>query len=126
VVFPKADPRARDERSRVARELAAGATPASLGLRSTAANVNRERIDREFGPTVADQIVRLAPSTWHELETGDRWILVKLVRVRGGLPPPDELHERLLAAVRGEAQKKALDEVTRAIAERWRFEERAE
>ena len=125
VAFPKADPGAKEARSKAERELKAGATPASLGLRSTVANVNRERIEQDFGPEVAEKVVRLPPAEWHELETGDRLLLVKLVRIQGGLPEPQELHTRLVAGWTGEMQDKATKEATRAIVERYRFEEKS-
>jgi hypothetical protein len=123
VAFPKAEPGAKEARAKAERQLEAGATPASLGLRSTVANVNRERIDKEFGTEVAEKVVRLPPAAWHELETGDRLLLVKLVRVQGGLPEPQELHARLVAGWTGEMQEKATKAATRVITERYRFEE---
>lgn len=126
VVFPKARPGAHDERAKSARQLAAGATPASLGLRSTAANVDRARIERELGPGLADQIRQLPVGSWHELETGDRLLLVKLIRIHGGLPEASELRPRLVAGWKAEAAQRAIAQGTRAIAERYRFEEAAE
>jgi hypothetical protein len=123
VAFPKGEPEAREKRAKYAEQLARGATPTSLGLPSTAANVNRERIERELGAEVADKVVHLPPAEWHELETGDRLLLVKLIRIQGGLPPPEELHARLVAGWKGAMQQKAMAEATRAIAERYRFEE---
>jgi hypothetical protein len=126
VAFPKGEPNAQEVRSKYERQLLAGATPASLGLRSTVANVNRQRIEQEFGPAVAEQIVQLQPSQWRELETGERLLLVKLIRIQGGLPPPEELHARLVAGFQGELQQKAISEATQAIAGRYHFEEKAE
>lgn len=123
VSFPKSDPGAEDARAKAERQLKAGATPASLGLRSTAANVDRARIDQEFGREVADEIVHLPPLQWTELRTGDRLLLVKLLAIRGGLPPPPELHARLLAAFKLEAARSAAAEATRRIADRYRVEE---
>lgn len=123
VAFPKGQPGAKEERDKFARQLSAGATPASLGLRSTAANVNRERIEREFGADVAKKVIVLPPSQWHELETADRLLLVKLLRIQGGLPEPQVLHERLVAGFKGAMQAQALAEATRKISERYRFEE---
>ncbi len=123
IVFPKGEAGAEQKRAQAERRLAAGATIASLGLRSTAANVTRDRIAQEFGPAVADQICRLPIGQWHELETGDRLLLVKMIGVQGGLPPPDVLHARLLAAWKGALEAKATAEATRAIAGRYRFEE---
>lgn len=125
VAFPKGQPGAKEEQAKRARELEAGATPASLGLRSTVANVNRERIEREFGKDVAQKLISLPPLQWRELETADRLLLVKLVRIQGGLPEPQVLHERLVAAWKAAKQQQALAEATRRIAERYRFEEQS-
>jgi hypothetical protein len=125
VAFPKGQPGAKEARAKWAQKLETGATPASLGLRSTVANVNRERIEREFGAEVAAKIIVLPPSQWHELESADRLLLVKLVRIQGGLPEPQVLHERLVAGWKGAKQQKALAEATRKIAERYRFEEKS-
>lgn len=123
VAFPKADPKAPEERAKALQQLAAGGTPDSLGLRSTAANVDRARIELTLGADTAEKVVRLPPGAWHELETADRLLLVKLIRVLGGLPEPQMLRERLIAGWKGEAQQKVLTEATRAIVDRYRFEE---
>jgi len=123
IVFPKGEPGAERARTKAVRELKSGATPASLGLRSVAANVDRARIEREFGPKVADDIIRLPVGQWHELETGDRHLLVKMIRVQGGLPAPEELHARLVAAWKGEREQQAAVQTARAIAARYRFDE---
>ncbi len=125
VVFPKGEPGAAANRAKVEGQLRAGATPASLGLRSTAANVDRERIEQTFGPEAADKIVHLPLGQWQELETSDRLVLVKLTGVSGGLPPPEALHARLVAAYKGEKQQQAVEKATRAIAARYRFEEKS-
>jgi hypothetical protein len=126
VAFPKGQPGAQADRENAERQLVAGATPASLGLRSTVANVDRKRIEQEFGPEVAAKLVQLPRSQWHELETGDRLLLVKLIGVQGGLPPAEELRARLVAGWKGAAQQKAVAEITRAIKESYRFEEKSE
>jgi hypothetical protein len=123
VAFPKSEPGARQTRARAESRLMAGATTASLGLRSTAANVTRDRIEKDLGPAAAAQICRLPPGQWHELETPDSLLLVKVLAVRGGLPPPDVLHARLVAAWKGEMEQKALAQGASAIAGRYRFEE---
>jgi hypothetical protein len=125
VSFPKAEPGAEAARAKAERQLTAGATPASLGLRSTAANVDRERIDQELGREVAEKIVHLPPSRWTALETGDRLLLVNLIRIQGGPPPPAELHARLLAVFKAAQAEKAAAEATRRIAERYHVEEKA-
>jgi PPIC-type PPIASE domain len=123
VAFPKQSPMGERERAKAKQQLSAGATPAALGLRSTAANVDRARIEQELGPGAAEQIARLPPGQWQELETRDRWLLVKLIRVHGGLPSAEQLHARLVAGWKGEVAQKALAEATRRVAERYRVEE---
>ncbi|HTQ02850.1 MAG TPA: peptidylprolyl isomerase [Polyangiaceae bacterium] len=125
VAFPKSDADAERERAKVEAELAAGASPASLKLRTTGANVDRTRIEQEFGPSVADAICRLPLGQWRELETNDRLLLVQMIAVRGGLPPPDVLHAELVAAWKGEKERAAVARATQAIAARYRFEEKS-
>jgi hypothetical protein len=125
VAFPKAEPGAEEARAKYERQLSAGATPASLGLRSTAANVDRARIEQTFGAEVAEKIAHLPPAQWQKLETADRLLLVKLIRIQGGLPEPAELRARLIAGWKGVKQQQATAEATRMIAERYRFEETA-
>jgi hypothetical protein len=123
VEFPKQEPRAQQERAQYEPRLAAGATPASLGLRSVAANVNRDRIVQEFGAETAEKICRLPVGQWHELETNDRWLLVKLTRIQGGLPEPEVLRPQLVAGWKGAMIEKAVARATHGILERYRFEE---
>jgi hypothetical protein len=125
VVFPKAEPDAAANRAKVEGRLRAGATPASLGLRSTAANVNRERIEQTFGPEAADKIIHLPRGAWQELETNDRLLLVELTAASGGLPPPEALHALLVAGWKGEEQQQAVAKAARAISARYRFEDKA-
>jgi len=105
--------------------LAEGATPASLGLRSTAANVNRERIEQEFGSEVAEKIRQLPTGQWQELETGDRLLLVRLIRIQGGLAPLAVLHQQLLAGFQAALGQKALEQATQAVVRRYHFEEKS-
>ncbi len=123
VEFAKSDPNAERERAKCESELRTGATPASLGLHSTVANVSRERIEQEFGSEVADKICHLPMEQWQELETNDRLLVVKLSSTHGGLLPPDVLHARLVASVKSEREQKALAQATQEIAKQYRFEE---
>ena len=125
VVFPKQEPGSEQLRAKSERQLAAGATPASLGLRSTVANVNRERIEQEFGPTVAGEIRKLPLGQWHELETNDRLLLVKMNGIQGGLAPPALLHEQLLAGWKGSQAQKVMAQAAASVTRRYRFEEKS-
>jgi hypothetical protein len=123
VVLPKS---ARATPSGYLTQLRAGATPASLGLRSTAANVDRERIEQTFGRDVAEKITHLPLGQWQEIEDRDQWLLVELIAVRGGLPPAEGLRAQLTAAIMGERQEQAVAKALRGIAERYRFEHRSQ
>ena len=125
VVFPKTEAGAEQERAKYERSLKAGATTASLGLHSTAAKVNRERIEQQFGREAADKICHLPIGQWQEIETNDRLLLVKMIEVQGGLPEPNELHARLLAGWQGVMGQKSMAQATHGIANRYRFEEPA-
>ena len=125
VAFPKTVPGAGSERAKYEPQLRAGATPASLGLRSTVGNVTRDRIEEELGRQVAEAITHLPRGQWQELDAGGRLLLVKLIDVRGGLPPADALHAQLVAAVKSEREQAAVAEAVGAIAARYRFEEKS-
>jgi hypothetical protein len=125
VVFPKSEPGAEQRRAKYLPQLAAGATPSSLGLRSTVANVNRERIEQEFGAAVADQIRSLPAGQWRELETNDRLLLVKLNAIQGGLAAPAVLHDQLLAGFQAERAQKVVEQATEVVLRRYRFEEKS-
>jgi len=125
VVFPKQEPGAEQQRAKVEPRLVAGATTASLGLRSTVANVDRKRIEQEFGAAVADQIPRLPVGQWRELETSDRLLLVKLNGTQGGLAPAPVLHEQLLAGWKQAEGQRVIEKATEAIVKRYRIEDKS-
>jgi len=122
-VFSKSESNAEEERATYEQQLNDGATPAALELRSTAANVDRKRIEREFGPKVADAICQIAPGKWHELETENRLLLVRMIRIHGGLPTPKVLRARLIASWKAEEEHKSAERAARKIADRYHFEE---
>lgn len=124
VTLAKSQERER-ERERLLAALQSGATPESLGLRHTAANVVSERIAQELGPAAAETIPRLALGRWEALEASGSWLLVRVNRVEGGLPPPDQLREQLLAAWKAERRARDLVDASRRVVESYRFEEPA-
>jgi peptidyl-prolyl cis-trans isomerase C len=124
VVFPKQESGAEQRRAEYERKLAAGATPASLGLRSTVANVNRERMEQEFGPAVAEQIRSMPTGQWRELETNDRLLLVKLNGTQGGLAAPAVLREQLLAGWKASMGQKIMEQAAGAVTRRYRIEDK--
>ena len=125
VVFPKQQPGAMQLRAKYERQLSAGATPAALALRSTVANVNRERMEQEFGAEVADRIRSLPAGQWHEFETDDRLLLVKLNGIQGGLATPAVLHEQLLAGWKASRAQQIVEQATEVVTRRYRFQDQA-
>jgi hypothetical protein len=125
VAFDKRDPLAPAQRAQYQKKLFAGATPESLGLRTTAANVSRERIQQDLGPGIAEKIGHLPLGQWVELETPDRLLLVKLIRIQGGLPDAASLKAQLTGLWKAEQAQKAVNEGAKALAARYRFEEKS-
>ena len=126
IAFRKQAPGAADEGEKYERLLNAGATPESLALRSMSANSNRERLEQTFGAEAATQIRELPPGPWKRLDASDRLLLVRVVRIHGGLPEPSVLRARLIAGVNAAATQHELAERTQAIVEKYRFEEQHE
>ena len=124
-VFPNNGPAAEQQRAKYERALKAGLTPAALGLRTVAANVTRDRIEQEFGPDLANRICGLPIGEWQPLESDKSLLLVRMIRIEGGLPGPELLHERLVAGWKGDMQQKAVERASQAIEARYRFEERS-
>ncbi len=125
VVFPKTGPGAEQQREKYERALKAGATPPSLGLRTVAANVRRERIEQDFGPEVARRICALPIGEWQPLENDKSLLLVRMIRIEGGMPSRDALRDRLVVDRRLALQQKAAERAAQSITARYRFEERS-
>lgn len=124
VTLPKSQATTAQQRKAYLEKLATGAKPSELGLRSTAANVDRQRIEQDLGPGLADRIRDLPLGQWRELETTDSWLLVRLIRVQGGLPDPETLRAQLLGGFKAELAQKALLQASEAVEQRYRFEEK--
>jgi hypothetical protein len=124
-VFPKNAPAAEQQRERYERALRAGATPAKLGLRTVAANVRRERIEEEFGAELAKRICSLPVGDWHPLENQNNLVLVRMIRIEGGLPGHVALRDRLVMDWKSTMQQKAVDRAAQAIEARYRFREQS-
>ncbi len=125
VVFPKIGSAAEQQRAKYERALRGGATPTSLGLRTVAANVRRERIEQEFGPDLAKRICDLPVGEWQSLDNQNSLLLVRMIRIEGGLPSPEALHEQLVMDWKSTSQQEAVERAAQAIKARYRFEERS-
>jgi len=124
ITFPKGDPDAERKRAKYERELNRGASPTSLHLRTSAANVSRERIQEEFGSEVASKVCGLPVGEWHPFETQNTLLLVRMIHIEGGLPQPEVLRERLIMDWKSTMQRQAVERATQAIAGHYRFQER--
>jgi len=124
VTFDKRDPRASEQRAQYQKKLVAGATTASLGLRSTVANVDRARIEHDLGPGLAQKIGQLPAGQWTELETAEHLLLVKMIRVQGGLPDAATLTEQLTGAWKAEQAQKSVSQAAQVVAESYHFDEK--
>jgi hypothetical protein len=125
IAFPKTGPGAEQQREKYERALKAGATPTSLGLRTVAANVRRERIEQDFGPEVAKRIGALPVGEWQPLENDKTLLLVRMIRIEGGMPSRDVLRDRLVLDRKLALQQKAVEHASQSITARYRFEERS-
>jgi hypothetical protein len=123
--FPRTEPNAEQQRSKYERALKAGATPAALGLRTVAAKVARQRIENDLGAALAEQICKLPIGEWHSLQDDKNLVLVRMIRIEGGLPDRDVLRERLVMSWKAEMQGRAVERAAQSIAARYRFEEQA-
>ena len=123
-VFPRSDPAAEKQREQRARALNAGATPASLDLRTVVAKVERDGIEAELGKEAAAGIVALTIGTWRLFENTQRLILARMIGIEGGLPAPAALRERLLVDCKMAMQQQAVQRAVDTIVDRYRFEER--
>src|SRR4029079_15610264 len=97
VAFPRSDPAAEQQRSTYQRALADGADPRTLGRPIVGGDLTRDALAARFGPAVSESISSLPLATWKALETGDSLLLVRVNRIGGGAPRPDELRPILTA-----------------------------
>ena len=125
VVVAKSDPEAEPRCDEYEQALNAGTSPAALGLRTVAAKVGKKRIEAELGTKLADQIAGLKVGRWHSLEDKDRWVLVRVTRVEGGLPNAEVLRPRLVTDWKAKRQEEAVERAVQAIVDRYRFEEKS-
>jgi hypothetical protein len=122
-IFPKSAPDAAKQPGKYERALNAGATPATLGLRTVAAKVRRERIEQEFGPELAKRICDLPVGGWHSLEGEDRLLLVRMIQIEGGLPNVAVVRDRLVMDWKAAIRRKAVEQATQVNVARYRFKE---
>lgn len=124
IVFEGKDQSAQQKREQSQRALTAGATPASLGLRTVAAKITRERIERDFGRELADRIIGLAPGTWQALPATESLLLLRMIGIEGGLPSREQVRERLVNDWQAALKQAAVERKAQALLGHYRFEER--
>jgi len=123
VRFAKTEPAAASARERYARALAAGVAPASLGRPVVGGDLTADLLSERLGPELAAAVTHLAPGAWTPFEDRDALLLVRLIRVAGGLPPEEELRVRLVADWTYDERQRAVDAAVAAIVHRYRFED---
>ncbi|XXX80870.1 peptidylprolyl isomerase [Sorangium sp. So ce134] len=124
VAFPKSDPAAEEQRSKVRLALADGADPRTLGRPIVGGNLTRDDLAAKFGPAVSESIGSSPVATWQTLETGDGLLLVRVNRIDGGLPSREEIRKMLAADWVAAMKKRAADDFVESVLARYRFEKK--
>ncbi|WP_437602559.1 hypothetical protein WMF28_13190 [Sorangium sp. So ce590] len=124
VAFPKSDPAAETQRSKVRLALADGADPRTLGRPIVGGNLTRDKLAAKFGPAVSESICNLPLTTWQALEIEDSLLLVRVNRIDGGLPSREALRPTLAADWVAARKKQAVDDFVESVVARYRFEEK--
>jgi hypothetical protein len=122
--FSKAQASANQERAANEEKLKGGVDARSLGRPHFGARLTLEEVGDRLGAQVSSQVATLALGQWHESESPNELLLVRVDQVEGGLPPENELRPRLIldcaAALREQAAQKELD----MLVAQYHFQER--
>ncbi|WP_437818470.1 peptidyl-prolyl cis-trans isomerase [Sorangium sp. So ce1078] len=124
IAFPKSDPAAETQRSKVQLALADGADPRTLGRPIVGGNLTRDNLAAKFGPAVSESIGNLPLAAWQALETSDSLLLVRVNRVDGGRPSREAIRPTLIADWVAARKKQAADDFVESVLARYRFEEK--
>ena len=122
VAFAQAEPSASAELETYERALKEGADARAAGRPIMGGNLTGDELQERFGATVAARIQRLPVGQWQRVEDANHRLLVRVNAVEGGLPPADELRQRLNADWSLAEQQRAVDEAVQAIVRRYRFQ----
>lgn len=123
VTVDKAEPDAEPTLSRFERTLQL--TPnAALDRPITGGALTRDELSARFGANLADRVTSMPRERWLRVDAGRQWHFVRVNGTRGGLPPSDELHQRLAADWSHEKEQQAVESAVQQIVSRYRFEER--
>jgi hypothetical protein len=115
---------ASEQLEKYAQALKEGADPSALGRPIVGGDLTAQDLQQRFGVGLAARVQGLPIGRWQRLESQQSLLLVRLNAVEGGLPRPDELHQRLVADWSFAQQQQAVDEAVQAIVGRYRFEVR--
>ncbi|KYF46883.1 hypothetical protein BE08_45525 [Sorangium cellulosum] len=124
VAFPRSDPAAEEQRSKVRLALAGGADPRTLGRPILGGNLTRDDLAARFGAAVSERIPGSPLATWQALETEDSLLLVRVNRTTGGLPSREELRPTLTAEWVAAMKRRAVDDFVESVVARYTFEKK--
>jgi hypothetical protein len=123
IAFARSEPDADRQVESFLGELASGKQAPPLGRPVVGGTVGIAELRRRLGANAAERIAALPPGRWERVATGDAWLLVRVVRVTGGLPSVRDIRPRLIADFTYAAEQQAIERSLRSIVERYRFEE---
>jgi hypothetical protein len=121
VAFAKT-PAAQRELEAYERELSTGKAASQLGQPLTGGALTLEELAERYGAQFAEGVRGSTPGQWRRFERADEWLLVRVLRTLGGLPPPEELRPRLVADWSRAAEERAVEQAVTRIVERYVFE----
>lgn len=124
LAFSRGSGDAAGERERVARAIADGAKPASLGHPVTGGNLSIADMQGRLPPELIDRLPTFSPGEWQPVDTSQDLLLARVKRVDGGLPSLDVLRPRLAADWSQATQQEAIERVLQRSVDEYRVEER--
>ena len=122
--FENAGGSAENELASFEQALKAGKEPTSLGRPLFGGKANAAELREKLGPAAADLVPKLPVGQWQRVQSEKGLWLLRVKQVSGGLPSFEALRPRLVADWTAATEKQELERATRAIVEKYRFEER--
>lgn len=104
-------------------ELATGKNAPSLARPVIGATSSVAELRARLGAPLAERITTLPAGRWERLADGEQRMLVRVVRVSGGLPPLGDIRPRVTADFTYAAEQRAIERSLRTIVDRYRFVE---
>jgi hypothetical protein len=118
-----AGPAASEELAKYEASLRQGVEPTALGQPIAGGKLGAEDLRDRLGPALADLIMSLTPGAWRRFERAGKLLLVRVVKVEGGVASLNDVRERVLADCKFAQRQAAIDRALRTIVDRYRFED---